>query len=177
MAHQTRGVTVGFVSWLSGKFVFQCWCQLLRLFNVSDEWLRMERWWNDNYREQNLSQCHFVHQKSHTDWFEVEPVLARWETGDKQPDQWLEPVYCAGRFWFSFNFIVKFTSLVTNVCSCAVECFVTVLFLCFIKKTLFLCLTYKNIRAIVYLPTMTWRGIIYSRVLFYDGVTFSNIWL
>jgi hypothetical protein len=44
--------------------------------------------WNDIDRgkpknsEKNLSQCHFVHNKSHTDWPDREPGTSRWETGD-----------------------------------------------------------------------------------------------
>ena len=40
----------------------------------------MEHWWNDTdwrklkYWEKNLSQSHFVHHKSHTDWLGIEQV-------------------------------------------------------------------------------------------------------
>jgi hypothetical protein len=47
-----------------------------------------ERRWNDTDRGKektsvkNLSQRHFVHQKSHTDWPDREPGTQRWEAGD-----------------------------------------------------------------------------------------------
>ena len=42
--------------------------------------MRVERWWNDTdrgtprYRQRNLSKCHFVHNKCHSDWHQTEPV-------------------------------------------------------------------------------------------------------
>jgi hypothetical protein len=48
----------------------------------------MEQWWNDTDRgkrkclEKNLTQCHFVHNKSRTDWPRVEPGLLRREADD-----------------------------------------------------------------------------------------------
>jgi len=34
------------------------------------------------YWEKNLSQCQFVHHKSHMDWPEMEPGLTRWQAGN-----------------------------------------------------------------------------------------------
>ena len=44
----------------------------------------MNNWRNDNdgekpkCSEKNVSQCHFVHYKSHREWPEIEPGLLRW---------------------------------------------------------------------------------------------------
>jgi hypothetical protein len=46
------------------------------------------RRWYDTDREKpknsekNVSQGHFVHQKSHTDWLGREPGTPRWDAGD-----------------------------------------------------------------------------------------------
>jgi hypothetical protein len=45
--------------------------------------LVMEHWWNEidmgkpKYSGRNLSQCHCVHHKSHTNWPGIEPGLPR----------------------------------------------------------------------------------------------------
>jgi hypothetical protein len=48
----------------------------------------MEHRWNETdmgnpkYSWKNLSHCHFVHHKSYTDWFGMEPEHPRWKAGD-----------------------------------------------------------------------------------------------
>jgi hypothetical protein len=45
--------------------------------------MSMEHWWNDtergepNYWEKKLSECHFVHHKSHMDCPRIEPRYLR----------------------------------------------------------------------------------------------------
>jgi uncharacterized membrane protein len=47
----------------------------------------MEHRWNEIDRRKpknsgkNVSQCHFVHHKSHMDWTGIEPGPPRWEAG------------------------------------------------------------------------------------------------
>jgi hypothetical protein len=50
--------------------------------------------WNVIYREtrrtrrNNVSQCHFRHDKSHMDWTGHEHVPQRWEFGGLPPEPW-----------------------------------------------------------------------------------------
>jgi hypothetical protein len=56
-------------------------------------YMSMEQWWNDVYwrepknSEKNVSQCHFIHHKSHKEWPASELEIPMWE-GSDQP---LEP--------------------------------------------------------------------------------------
>jgi len=49
---------------------------------VVGEWMGMGHWWNDTdrgklkYWERKLSQCHFFHHQSHTDWPGIEPPVS-----------------------------------------------------------------------------------------------------
>jgi hypothetical protein len=57
----------------------------------------MEHRWNEidgrkpKYSGKNLSQCHFVYHKSHTDWPGIEPGPPGWEAGDSPLEQWHGP--------------------------------------------------------------------------------------
>jgi hypothetical protein len=53
-----------------------------------DIWMNVEQRWNHTDRgnpkdsQKILSQCHFVHHKTHVDYPENEPGLSLWEAGD-----------------------------------------------------------------------------------------------
>jgi hypothetical protein len=56
--------------------------------SVADMCVCMEYYWIDMDQEtlkcleRNLSQCHFVHQKSHMDWPVIEPCPPQYDVGD-----------------------------------------------------------------------------------------------
>jgi hypothetical protein len=51
------------------------------IFFILPRWNETERG-KPKYSGKNLSQCHFVHHKSHTDLPRIEPWSPRWEAGD-----------------------------------------------------------------------------------------------
>jgi len=58
---------------------------------VVGEWMGMEHWWNGTdrgklkYWDRNLSQCHRVHHKCHTDWPGIESGLPRLKLATSRP--------------------------------------------------------------------------------------------
>jgi len=53
-----------------------------------------QNWWNitdrgeQNYSEQNLSHCQFVHNEIQVDWTYIEDGTPRWKAGDHPDELW-----------------------------------------------------------------------------------------
>ena len=72
--------------------ILQC---MVKLYSVGGRSMNeygelLEWYWQEKtkYFEKNLTQCHVVHHKSHTDWPEVQPGPLWWQTGDKLHQLW-----------------------------------------------------------------------------------------
>jgi hypothetical protein len=71
-----------------------CFKMTLSLAKTVQSWWWMKEIWvwslggmiptgeNQNTQKKHLSQCYFVHQKSHTDWPGVKPRLLWWLAGN-----------------------------------------------------------------------------------------------
>jgi hypothetical protein len=104
---------------------------------VGDIWV-CEPLWNDidgrklKNLVKNLSQCHFVHHKSHTYWPRHEPGLLLWETGDWPPESFnglvvhtVQILVCCYRRdnydVLSKNFFLYFVNVIAAVFDCKLK--------------------------------------------------------
>jgi hypothetical protein len=87
--YHRRNIVV-FFSWRWGwsdPSVDTClYASILRIPHMIWVWRERVAWYIDRGKpknsQKNLSQCHFVHHKSHMDWAGREPGPPRWEAGD-----------------------------------------------------------------------------------------------